>query len=59
MINEILDKNIMARYYESRPGDIKHSLADISKANAFGYNPKSNFKEELKETVRWFEKCQN
>ncbi|PPA79321.1 MAG: UDP-galactose-4-epimerase [ANME-2 cluster archaeon HR1] len=54
MINEIMGKNIEPVYSESRPGDIKHSLADISKAKAFGYEPKSDFIKELKETIKWF-----
>jgi UDP-glucose 4-epimerase len=54
MINEIMGKNIEPVYSESRPGDIKHSLADISKAKAFGYEPKSDFMMELKETIKWF-----
>lgn len=54
MINEIMGKNIEPVYSEPRPGDIKHSLADISKAKAFGYEPKSDFMMELKETIKWF-----
>jgi len=54
MINEILGKEVEPVYTEGRPGDIKHSLADISRARSFGYDPKSNFKEELKNTVKWF-----
>jgi UDP-glucose 4-epimerase len=54
MINEILGKNIEPVYKEPRPGDIKHSLADISRARTFGYKPETDFKEELKETIRWF-----
>jgi len=53
MINEILGKNIEPVYQEQRPGDIKHSLADISRARTFGYEPESDFKEELKLTIRW------
>ncbi|KKG14406.1 GDP-D-mannose dehydratase [Methanosarcina sp. 2.H.T.1A.6] len=54
-INEILGKNIMPKYIDPRPGDIKHSLADISKARSFGYNPKGNFKDELAEVVKLFD----
>ena len=54
MINEVLGKNVEPTYSEPRPGDIKHSLADISKASLFGYEPKSDFKKELEETIRWF-----
>ncbi len=34
------------------PGDVKHSLADISKAKTFGYNPKYSLEEGLRETTR-------
>ena len=54
MINEILGKDVKPVYAASRAGDVKHSLADISRAKSFGYEPKSNFKEGLKETIRWF-----
>jgi UDP-glucose 4-epimerase len=58
MINDLLGKDIKPKYVDPRPGDIKHSLADISIAKSFGYDPKGDFKEELRETVGWFEKCQ-
>ncbi len=54
MINEILGKDVKPVYVASRAGDVKHSLADISRAKSFGYEPKSDFKEGLKETIRWF-----
>lgn len=56
MINEIIGKDVKPVYEKERPGDIKHSLADISKAKSLGYDPKADFKEELKETVEWFRK---
>jgi nucleoside-diphosphate-sugar epimerase len=38
-----------------RGGDIKHSLADISKAEAgLGYKPKVDFEEGLRRTVDWY-----
>jgi len=40
---------------EPRPGDIGHSLADISKARTFGYNPKYSLEEGLRETVGRFQ----
>ncbi len=36
------------------PGDIRHSLADISRAGAFGYEPKYILEKGLSETMRWF-----
>jgi nucleoside-diphosphate-sugar epimerase len=42
-------------YQHVRSGDIKHSLADISKAKAaLGYDPKVQFEEGLRRTVEWY-----
>jgi UDP-glucose 4-epimerase len=54
MIDELLNKDIIPVYADPRPGEIRHSLANIHKAGSFGYAPKTDFKEELKETIRWF-----
>jgi len=35
-----------------RPGDVRHSLADISRAGAFGYEPKYDLEKGLRETIR-------
>ena len=43
------------KYGPERGGDIKHSLADISKAgSALGYKPKVNFEDGLRRTVEWY-----
>lgn len=43
------------KYGPERGGDIKHSLADISKAEAaLGYEPNTQFEEGLKRTVDWY-----
>jgi len=55
LIGEITGTTIEAKHAAPRPGDVKHSLADISKAQLFGYAPKGNFKDELEATIRWFE----
>ena len=54
IINELIGKDIQPEYFDPRPGDIKHSLADISAAKTFGYNPKDEFREELEETIEFF-----
>jgi UDP-glucose 4-epimerase len=42
-------------YGPERGGDIKHSLADISKAQAhLRYQPQVNFEEGLRRTVEWY-----
>jgi UDP-glucose 4-epimerase len=56
LLSEITGRNAAPVYTAPRPGDIRHSLADIKKARSFGYSPRSNFKKELEETVRWFER---
>ena len=61
-INELADKIIELTKSKSeiihkkqREGDIKHSLADISKAKKeIGYEPKYNLEQGLNETIRWF-----
>ena len=43
------------KYEPERKGDIKHSLADISAAEAaMGYKPSVDFAEGLKRTVAWY-----
>jgi UDP-glucose 4-epimerase len=43
------------QYGPDRTGDIKHSLADISRAaRHFGYEPKVDFEEGLRRTVAWY-----
>jgi len=42
---------------EERKGDVKHSLADISKAKkTIEYNPQINLVSGLKQTIEWFSK---
>jgi len=54
-INEILMEEINPSYDEPRPGDVKHSFADISKARKMlKYEPIVPFDEGLKESIGWF-----
>ena len=47
--------NLNAQYGPARKGDIPHSLADISLAEKYlTYHPLYQFKEGLRETVRWY-----
>ena len=54
IINEVVGKEIVPIYDEPRPGDIKHSLANVTKAKSIGFKPNCNFTEELREIVKWF-----
>ena len=52
LIARLLATGVKPIYQEPRAGDIRHSLADISKARQIGYNPKYSLEEGLKETIR-------
>jgi UDP-glucose 4-epimerase len=42
-------------YAPARTGDVKHSLADVSRAEAhLGYRPLVDFREGLRRTVAWY-----
>jgi UDP-N-acetylglucosamine 4-epimerase len=54
-IREMLGLQHEATYRDPREGDIRNSLADISKAkNLLGYEPTQRFIEGLKQTVTFF-----
>lgn len=54
-LNEILGTGITANHEDARPGDVKHSQADSSRAaEAFGFDPKVSFAEGIKHTVAWY-----
>jgi len=57
MINENLGKNIKPNYADPRPGDVKHSFADISLIQeTLGYQPQVYFEEGLAKTIDWYKK---
>lgn len=54
---QLLDKNIEPRYIAPRTGDVKHSLADISKAKSLlGYSPKYDVFTGLERAIGWYKK---
>jgi UDP-glucose 4-epimerase len=56
-IMNICDTKYKPIHEDPAPGDIKHSLADISKAKEkLGYTPKFIISNGLVETVKWFQK---
>jgi len=51
-LNDLLETDLDPIYDDPRPGDVRHSHADISKARELiGYDPDVGFKEGLKRTV--------
>lgn len=56
-IMEICQMSLDLTYKEPRYGDIKHSLADISKAKEkLNFKPNFGLENGLKETIKWFKK---
>lgn len=56
MINKILGKNIQPVYEKPRPGDVKHSFADIDLLKkTLNYEPGVLFEEGLRRTIRWYQ----
>jgi UDP-glucose 4-epimerase len=54
-LNRQLGTAIAPVHEEARPGDIRHSRADISKARRLlGYEPKVAFEEGLARTLAWY-----
>ena len=60
IINEVLGKDIKPVFGPPRPGDVKHSLADIRKAGEIlGYRPSIMFHEGLERTIAWYREKRN
>ncbi|MBI5508182.1 MAG: SDR family oxidoreductase [Deltaproteobacteria bacterium] len=55
MINEAAGSNVTPRFFPARPGDVKDSLADISKARKMlGYTAGVSVKDGLQRTLAWY-----
>jgi nucleoside-diphosphate-sugar epimerase len=56
-IRDYFHKDIQAVHDEPRPGDVRHSFADITKAmDMIQYEPAVTFDDGLKETIEWYRK---
>ena len=55
MLQKITGKNINPKYYEERKGDVKESMADISKIKKMlNYSPVINFEQGLIKTFNFY-----
>ena len=55
MINKVVGKNVKPDYTDSRPGDVKHSLADITLAKKIiGFEPVIDFEDGLQKAIEWY-----
>jgi nucleoside-diphosphate-sugar epimerase len=58
-LSTILGRDLSPEYVAPRPGDVRHSLADIGRARQrLGYEVKVRFEEGLRRTVAWFRESQ-
>ncbi|HSW44721.1 MAG TPA: SDR family oxidoreductase [Phycisphaerae bacterium] len=57
LINRLLGKNVVPKYVDPRPGDVKHSLAAIDLARQIiGFEPVVSFEEGLRRAIDWYKK---
>ena len=55
LINELTGRSVKPNYVPTRAGDVKHSLADIQKANTvIGYEPIVHFRQGLEKAITWY-----
>lgn len=55
VVARILHVDVAAQHVEPRPGDVRHSCADISAATRdLGHTPRVTFTEGLAHTIAWF-----
>jgi len=56
-LNELLGTSIEPEYDTPRPGDVRHSHADVSKATELlGYDPTVGFTDGLEHTIEYYQK---
>jgi UDP-glucose 4-epimerase len=56
LIGKILGKDVRPSFEPPRAGDVKHSLADIGRAQrSLGFQVKVSFEEGLRRTVAWYQ----
>lgn len=55
LLCRMLDKDIEPIFGPDRPGDIRHSYADISKAKRYlGYDPRWSFEKGIEQALNWY-----
>jgi nucleoside-diphosphate-sugar epimerase len=55
MIGEITGNDVEPKLKPARPGDVRHSLADVTRAaDLIGYRPIVGLQEGLERTVAWY-----
>jgi nucleoside-diphosphate-sugar epimerase len=56
-VNRILGKDIQPKFEAARPGDVRDSQADISKAEKLlGWKPRMSFADGIAKTIAWYQR---
>ena len=54
-VSSIMGVDVEPLHGEPRPGDVRHSTADITRAKRYlGYEPEYDLRRGLEETIEWF-----
>jgi nucleoside-diphosphate-sugar epimerase len=55
ILNSLFKREVRPSYQPARPGDVRHSRADISLAQrVLGYEPRISFDEGLRRSIEWY-----
>lgn len=58
ILGRLTDRAVEPEFAPPRPGDVRHSLADTSRARELiGYRPRVRFEDGLRRTVDWFRRA--
>ena len=59
VLNNILGTDIQPEHLDERPGDVKHSAADVTRAReVLKFEPPVDLKAGLEQTIQWYRKQQ-
>lgn len=60
LIADLLEVDVQPEFGPSRPGDVRHSHADVNLAKAaLGYEPTMTFRDGIREAITWYKGCQH
>jgi nucleoside-diphosphate-sugar epimerase len=55
VFNQLLDIEVLPKYEDARPADVRHSLAEVTKAQeVLGFRPRIGIHEGLVKTLVWY-----
>ncbi|MCX7726170.1 MAG: SDR family NAD(P)-dependent oxidoreductase [Chitinispirillaceae bacterium] len=56
-IEKCLGKKSIREYLPMQPGDVKYTMADISKIRKLGYEPRTDIAEGIRKFIDWYLSC--